>query len=195
VESAVIPTTSEPPIVLPCGCVFPGRTIPGGAVGDYAGNHGDLSPGSNNSPTDFYWGGNGTGLIISSRGVCQGSRPVNWIDRVRVADVRDGASNTLLVGEMHIRRGELAQAPGNGPMYNGVRFFTMSRVGGVGVPLARDLDDDVLGLGVYAFGSWHPGICQFAFADGRVIPVRTDINTNVLASLCHRADGRVIPEF
>ena len=34
---------------------------------DYAGNHGDLTPGATGEPTDSYYGGNGTGVIISVR--------------------------------------------------------------------------------------------------------------------------------
>jgi hypothetical protein len=42
----------------------------GGALGDYAANHGDPSPGFIGLPTDFAFRGNGTGIIISSRAKC-----------------------------------------------------------------------------------------------------------------------------
>jgi hypothetical protein len=42
------------------------KDVPG-ALSDYAGNHGDLTPGAVGKPTDFYFGGNGTGVIISVR--------------------------------------------------------------------------------------------------------------------------------
>jgi hypothetical protein len=189
------PERTTPPVVLPCGCTFPGRTIAGGALGDYAGNHGDLSPGSNGRPTDFYWGGYGTGVIISSRGVCEGDRPVSRYDRVRLADVVDGSSNTFLAGELHVPRGRLGQSPENGPVYDGTTFFSMSRVSGPGVPLARGPDDDLLGMETYAFGSWHPGVCRFAFCDGRVAAVNTTVSTTTMERLCHRADGMVVPEY
>jgi prepilin-type processing-associated H-X9-DG protein len=50
-------------------------------------------------------------------------------------------------------------------------------------------------MGLYAFGSWHAGICQFAFADGRVSPVSTTISTVVLERINNRADGAVVSEY
>lgn len=185
---AVMPTMTEPVVELPCGCTFPGQTVQTGAVGDYAGNHGDLSPGSNGSPTDFYYGGNGTGVIISSRAECDGRRPVGWHDPIRLTHLIDGTSNTLLVGEMHIPRDRLAVSPENGPIYSGSRFYTMSRVVGPGVPIANGPDDDVLGLGLYAFGSWHPGLCHFSFADTHVDGISVDTDTQTLGQLANRAD-------
>jgi prepilin-type N-terminal cleavage/methylation domain-containing protein len=191
----IVPTTQSPPINLPCGCTVQGQLIAGGAVTDYAGNHGDLSPGTSGLPTDFYYGGYGTGLIISSRATWVNSRPRGWIDKIRLSQVTDGMSNTVLVGEMHIPRGKLATAPDNGPAYDGSRFFHMTRVGGPGVPIATGPDDDVFGMGLFAFGSWHPGVCPFAFGDGRVVFVRNTISTTVLERLLNRADGLVIPDY
>jgi prepilin-type N-terminal cleavage/methylation domain-containing protein len=192
---AVLPSHPGLPIILPCGCRFPGKEIFGGSVADYAGNHGDLSPGTSGLPTDFYWGGYGTGVIISSRGVCDGDRPTDWLDRVRVTDLLDGASNTLLAGEKHVRAGRLVQTPDEGPAFDGALFSNMSRVGGPGVPLAQGPSDDVAGMGLFAFGSWHSRVVHFAFGDGRVAGLRTDLSTLVLERLCNRADGQVIPEY
>jgi hypothetical protein len=69
-------------LTLPCGCPAGSQEIPGGAVVDYAGNHGDLSPGASGLPTDFYWGGKGTGVLISSRPKeTNGTVERDWIDR------------------------------------------------------------------------------------------------------------------
>lgn len=189
---ALCPSVPGKPIKLPCGCTYPGQPVAGGATGDYAGNHGDLSPGSSGLPTDFQWGGNGTGVIISSRALSVGSAPFRWYDKVRMADVRDGSSNTFLAGEMHVPLGLLNQPPENGPIYDGSRFYHMSRVAGPGVPLAQGPRDDVLGMGLFAFGSWHPGVCHFAFADGRVTALRNDTSTITLQHLADRADGQVV---
>ncbi|QDU63313.1 hypothetical protein Pan216_41910 [Planctomycetes bacterium Pan216] len=190
-SQAKVPGGTTPPLMLPCGCSFPGETIVGGAVSDYAGNHGDLSPGSTGGPEDFYFGGRGTGVIISSRGICDGSTPRSWYDRVAYRDIDDGTSNTFLVGEMHVPRGKLATTPENGPMYDGSRFYNSSRAGGPGLPLAQGPDDDVLGLGLFAFGSWHPGVCHFAFADGHVESVGNLVNTELLGRYTNRADGEI----
>ena len=194
-EDALLPWQPGPPVKLPCGCEFPGKPVPGGALGDYAGNHGDLGTGSSGLPTDFYWGGNGTGVIISSRGVCENGSPRDWMDRIRYADISDGASNTFLLGEKHLPRSRVRQVPDDGSLYDGTYFYNMSRVGAPGVPLARGPDDDVAGMGLFAFGSWHQGVCHFAFCDGRVSAVKNEIGTQVLERLCHRADGNYIPEY
>jgi prepilin-type N-terminal cleavage/methylation domain-containing protein len=193
-DRAVSAPVMTPPLFLPCGCAFPGQLIPGGAVSDYAGNMGDPSPGAAGLATDFYWGGNSTGVIVSSRGINFGRSP-GWADRVGVTDVTDGTSNTILAGEMHVPRGRLNEVPENGPAYDGSRFYASARVGGPGVPIAAGPDDDVAGMGLLAFGSWHPGVSHFVFADGRVTAIRTTVNTDVLARLCHRSDGGVIPDL
>ena len=66
---------------LPCGCPVPARTEVKdldvtGALCDYAGNHGDLTPGATGAPTDFYFGGNGTGVIISVRPECKSGKAI-----------------------------------------------------------------------------------------------------------------------
>ncbi|MEQ8787571.1 MAG: DUF1559 domain-containing protein [Pirellulaceae bacterium] len=40
------------------------------------------------------------------------------------------------------------------------------------------------------FGSWHPNICQFAYADGRVEPMNNDVSRSVLYELCHRGSAK-----
>lgn len=191
----LFPTQAGPAIVFPCGCTSPGATIVSGASGDYAGNHGDLSPGSSGQPTDFFWGGNGTGVIISSRGLCENGLPTSWADKIRVRDIQDGTSQTFLVGEMHIPRGKLAHAPENLPSYDGTFFYASARVAGPGVPLGQGPDDTVGGMSAFAFGSWHAGICHFAFADGRVSSVSNQVSTQVLEALSNRHDGQVVPDY
>jgi prepilin-type processing-associated H-X9-DG protein len=100
-----------------------------------------------------------------------------------------------MIGEMHIPRDKLAVTPDNGPVYDGSRFYSSARVGGLGVPLATSPEDDVLGMGLFAIGSWHPSVCQFAFADGRVESIRTSISSEALARLCNRNDGKDVTDF
>jgi hypothetical protein len=181
---------------LPCGCIIPATPIPAGACSDYAGNLGDLSPGSTGLWTDFYWGGNGTGIIIASRSAgIPGRLSADWRDKLRIESIQDGTSNTILIGEAHVRPDQLSRVPENGPAYDGARFQFSARVGGIGMPLAQHPRDDVLGVPEYAFGSWHMGVTQFAFADGRVTPIKSSISTVTLGQLCHRADGQVIGDY
>lgn len=94
---------------------------------------------------------------------------------------------------MHIPEGELNRAPYNGSVYSGSELDGHSRLGGVGVPILTRNDpatDALLG-----FGSEHPGACNFVRADGSTGAVSNDIDTIVLANLCHRSDGEVIGDI
>ncbi len=180
-------------IVSACGCPSGIQIVPGGAVSDYVANHGDLSPGAVNLPSDFYWGGNGTGVIISSRPMGNDQRlGRGWIDKVKLADIIDGSSNTLLIGESHIPRGQDLTTPYNGPAYYGRYLTNFCRIGGPGVPLAHSPDDQR--ANVFSFGSAHPNIVQFAFADGSLRTVSTAISTRSLGRLTNRKDGEAIEE-
>ena len=193
-EQAVTVGAFSPAVTLPCGCQLSSGFVKSGLSVDYAGNMGDLSPGSSGAATDFYWPANGTGTIISSRTTFVNNLPRDWTDRIRITDITDGASNTALAGELHVPRGKLATIPDNGPGYDGTQFYYSTRAGGPGVPIATGPDDLVNGLSLYAFGSWHPGgLCNFAFCDGRVTSVRPAISTPTLERLLNRADGQVIP--
>lgn len=189
VDNAVVPDQVNT-ITFPCGCGGGTQSIPGGALADYVCNHGDTTPGATGRDTDFYWGGNGTGVIISSRTVREDNEvTTDWMDKVRMADIIDGASNTVLLGEPHIPLGEKSQTPYNGPAYIGRHVTHFSRIGGPGVPLARGDNDDRFGdVAQFAFGSAHPNVVQFALADGSVRGVNPDVASRVLGYLCNRRD-------
>lgn len=178
-------------ITFPCGCGGGTQTTPGGGLSDYVGNHGDPSPGATGRDSDFYWGGNGTGIINSSRTVREDNNELttDWRDKVRMADIIDGTSSTIMIGEPHIPIGKKNTTPYNGPAYIGRHVTHFTRIGGPGVPMARSDADDRLGdLDQFAFGSAHVGVVQFALADGSVRGINTDIATRVLGYLCNRRD-------
>ncbi|MEP3479407.1 MAG: DUF1559 domain-containing protein [Fuerstiella sp.] len=193
VDSAVT-EDSRVLIMSPCGCPFGWQQVPGGAVSDYVANHGDLSSGAVNSPTDFYWGGNGTGVIVSSRPAGNISEiQRDWIDKVRMRDITDGNSNTILFGESHVPLSQDKKSPYNGPAYYGRHLTNFARVGGPGIPIAHSPTDQRGSL--YSFGSSHDGIVQFALTDGSVRPISTSLSTRLLGNLTNRKDHRVIEEL
>jgi hypothetical protein len=177
---------------LPCGCPFPGTGGQDvtGALCDYAGNHGDLSPGSTGAETDFYFGGRGTGVIISVRPRCRDGRPVDALDRVRMSSVTDGTSSTFLLGEKHIPRFGLGEFPEDSPAYDGDHLPASCRLAGPGVRLALNPDDPLANS--ISFGSWHPAVIQFAMVDGSVRSFAVTTDTRLLGSLANRRDARVV---
>lgn len=188
VDQAVVPSGEiEQEVVYPCGCSSTEVIrLTSGAVGDYGANHGDYTGGSYGDVYSYWRGGNGTGVIVSSRPRCRSFNPVNWVDKVRMKDLVDGASKTALAGEMHIPADRLNQVPDNGPLYNGKDLPAFARIGGQGIPLARGPNDT--SVPVIGFGSWHAGVCPFVLADGSVQSIDNFIDVQVLQSLCRRND-------
>lgn len=180
---------------LPCGCPIPPRPMDvkidvRGALCDYAGNHGDLTPGATGAPTDFYFGGNGTGVIISVRPNCKDGEAISPLDRVRMASVSDGTSNTFLFGEKYVPLTQLEEFPFDSPAYDGDHLPASCRLAGPGLRLANGPNDVLADM--FSFGSWHPGGLHFALVDGSVRFFNPDTDTKVLGSLANRRDARVV---
>ena len=175
---------------LPCGCdSF--RYQVGGALGDYGASHGDGSGGATGAETDFYHGGNGSGIIISARTHCgiDGFTAGELIDKVASRDVTDGLSNTIILGEMHIPDGQLGRYPDNAPIFDGDHLFASARVGGPGYPIGSGPQDRIAQF--MSFGSWHPAGCNFALGDGSVRVLQPEIDSVLLGRLTNRSDGEV----
>lgn len=195
-EAIIDDSTVTTGSTLPCGCGGGQQiSVVGGATGDYAGNHGDPSPGSAGVESDYWRGGNGTGVIISSRARCfrhptlpfNPQVPGRWVDRIGIKNIKDGTSSTFLMGELHVQPERLNEMPYNGPIYNGEDVAAFSRIGGPTVPIAPHPTYEP--GPIYGFGSWHPSACNFALADGSTRTVNNLIDTSTLGQLCHRADG------
>jgi prepilin-type processing-associated H-X9-DG protein len=161
-----------------------------GALCDYAGNHGDLTPGATGDPTDFYFGGNGTGVIISVRPKCKDGLAIAPYDRIRMASVSDGTSSTFLFGEKFVPVAQLGQFPVDSPAYDGDHLPASCRLAGPGLRLANGPNDVIADM--FSFGSWHPGGVHFALVDGSVRFFSTDTDTKVLGLLANRHDARVV---
>jgi prepilin-type N-terminal cleavage/methylation domain-containing protein len=171
-----------------------------GALGDYACSVGtDLGADYNASGT----GGNGAIVLAKLPHLYTTNTPPRrlapWRSQTRFGVIGDGLSNTLMVGEKHLKPGtfglnspaDLSADYGDGSIYNGDHPWVISRVAGPGFALARSPAEPF----VARFGSWHPLVCQFVLCDGGVRAVPATINPVVLGQLAHRNDGRATPDF
>lgn len=115
---------------------------------------------------------------------------VTWKSRTDFSSIFDGASNTIIVGEKHVRQQWQGVAPEDGAIYNGDHPGNFSRCGGPGYPLARFPDDDYQ----TNFGSYHAAGVNFVFADGSVRTLDTNISTEVLGRLTARNDREFVTD-
>ena len=110
-----------------------------------------------------------------------------WMDsRVRLRDIRDGASNTFAVGECD--RDLRARAGGN--------WYIEWAVGYSAGPSAADAyrPMNALAGNVHQFGSKHEGGAFFAFCDGQVRFISENIDMTVYRALATIANNEVIDD-
>ena len=120
----------------------------------------------------------------------RGARPRSGMERMK-----DGTSNTLIIGEKHVRGNEFGKCCGGGAndgsyMYqdNSWREYMMAR--NIQLRIGKGPQDTSGNADQgFGFGSYHPGVCHFLRGDGSVASVRNDINYNILARLGHVSDG------
>ncbi|MBI2825861.1 MAG: DUF1559 domain-containing protein [Planctomycetia bacterium] len=162
------------------------------AQADYAGNAGSSSEGSDGGGI---YGDGRDGVIVKLGDVLP----------VRLADVTDGTSKTLLVGEKRMNASfcQTDQQPDDNDGYVGgfqddvVRWGAAVTPWGPLVP-APDVWGppytwDTFQPCIYQFGSSHPGVAQFAVCDGSVQTIRFGIDPVVFQSLTARNDGLATP--
>jgi prepilin-type N-terminal cleavage/methylation domain-containing protein/prepilin-type processing-associated H-X9-DG protein len=188
-----------------------------GGLGDYAASVGNLYTNYNgaivetirNSPPM-------TVLVHPTSGAPQndsgslsdpGTLLIRWKGRVAFADILDGTSNTLMIGEKHLRfdfkEGRSSGGSVDTSIYNGdhevgaagrvaghVWDSNGKPISGTDRPLAKGPGDAYFTNQV--FGSWHPGVCQFVYADGSVRTLNNNISNETLARLAVRNDGKEV---
>ena len=119
----------------------------------------------------------------------------------------DGTSNQVVVGEKHVpenrqnicrtdwwNQGECSFLTANGRSGQAAlrQIHRNQRLARSSKDYMADSQDESPVRG-YGFGSYHPGVCQFAFGDGavRVIGNATPLNP-ILCALAEVNDGKVI---
>ena len=187
---------------------FGATNNPPGAVGDYAACVGDMRGLPNNPSAQNWFNTNSNGAIIIGTPTPSPPNPSpattlvdNWASNTRLASIEDGTSSTFLVGEKHVPVKMFGRLKvGDGPIYSGAWSAFPGRIAGIEDPLARGPNDLTPSAGVvdgiYArrFGSWHPGVCQFALCDGSVRAINVSIDSTSLQRYAVRNDGEVIKE-
>jgi hypothetical protein len=124
------------------------------------------------------------GSIIPSNGVFQA------VTGVRLTQITDGQSNTLLVGEKHVPDGAQGTSPWDCGLWDGHNIPCSTRPAGPGFLLATTPTDPS-----WVFGSHHPGYCLFVFCDGSVHALRKSTDPLTLGALAARDDGRVVTDY
>jgi prepilin-type processing-associated H-X9-DG protein len=178
------PARRLPPQVSVAGDVAepgPGQANVPGALGDYACAAGD------DDPAHPWQSASADGAIILGKVLEKdGERIRRWQARTRLESLPRGKTHTILVGEKHVPRSGFGQvSQGDGSLYDGNYPASFSRIGGSQHGLAQSPDDAFRDN----FGSYHPGICQFLFADGHVEPVTNAISGDILGRLLNRLSG------
>jgi prepilin-type processing-associated H-X9-DG protein len=109
---------------------------------------------------------------------------------IRFADITDGLSNTIMVGEKQVPQGDLGVGWWDCSIYNGDYYQCSSRAAAIAFPLTTFPQDTG-----WKFGSMHMQVVQFCFADGHVQNLPEFINPSTLELLGMRNDGQVIPQY
>lgn len=167
---------------------------PRGSCGDYAGNAG----------YNRFWAdpiGNANGVFLTGWDADHPvvNRRISTVKgRFRFADIGDGLSNTIFIGEKAVNERFTGKPGGwgDGSIYNSDDPGTVMRLGGPLFPIAKTAYFPAPGPGtIPVFGSGHPTVCNFVFGDGSVHTISNEIDTTTLGRLCSRFDGEVIGDF
>ncbi len=164
------------------------------AKSDYAANAGDkggLLSGLNgpnsllDGDTTFRWNRKRNEAVWGSMGICFPR------SEVRIRDISDGTTNTILVGEKFVRLQNYDQGYGSGDdqnLYAGFNSDTFRTTDHVPMkdywdPVNSDVGDDW-------FGSAHPGGANFAMCDGSVHVIKNEVTLEVYKGMGNRKDKK-----
>jgi len=182
-----------------------------GSTGDYAGNFGTVMSGCCNPYHDEM-----NGLIVTvNDNKFEGTpppvvpHPDALYPSITLTMITDGTSKTFLAGEKHLQHDRLGKYPEDSSIYNTDHIHNWGRCAGfagkttrgyvtrpVPFPIAKSQMENVNCGGVCTnFGSGHPGIANFVYADGHVGTLTVSTELPVLTSLANREDGVAVSDI
>ncbi len=195
--------------VFVCPSSDPARTLDFGEDGSPTTGAEDMAPGQYVASSGWVDLKGDTGKGIRDRAIGDGVFYLN--SRTTMADLRDGSSQTLMVGE---RSRKVSDAAWSGvtavwgilgtkagwpyPSCVSAMFLVLGRTGPssdifLGNPPPTSLPGH-LSAEPAGFGSEHPNACHFLFCDGSVRPVRYTISPAVLRALGSTAGWEVVSD-
>jgi prepilin-type N-terminal cleavage/methylation domain-containing protein/prepilin-type processing-associated H-X9-DG protein len=141
-----------------------------------------------------------------------GTRVLSFKGFTNLSTIDDGTSNTLMIGEKHVRPNSREGKNEDRSVYSSANANNYSRNVGVNVTSAgveqifrivpSELDQNTTALNNASFGGPHSSVCMFVFVDGSVKGLRKDLppgtivggklNPDVLHYLGVRNDGHAI---
>ncbi len=132
------------------------------------------------------------GVIVRSNLLVQGATKTitGFYTKISYAQIEDGSSNTLVLGEKRLRPSEYI----GGNSYDDDSGWTS----GFDFDMLRSSacefgpDEETSDESAYRFGSAHASVMISGFADGAVHPIGYDIDLELLNNLAHRYDGTVV---
>jgi prepilin-type N-terminal cleavage/methylation domain-containing protein/prepilin-type processing-associated H-X9-DG protein len=181
-----------------------------GGLSDYAVNGGCSS--ASNWPTGPLMIGTATGVTPTGQAVTSalfgnspfrdspiGTKLTSWSSQTRLTEITDGTSNTLLIGEKHIRPNSRDGKNEDRSVFNSANQPNFLRLAGLdandGVtqrPLVVSELDQNSANANQRFGGPHTGVCMFVFCDGSVKGISVNVSLATLTALATRAGGEVI---
>jgi prepilin-type N-terminal cleavage/methylation domain-containing protein len=115
---------------------------------------------------------------------------------IRYSDIYDGSSNTILLGEALTYPDELGWVSGTRATLRNTSLIERSRPQAqIEADRSKPADQKPASTFVGGFGSAHPGIANFAFADGSTRAISEDIDKEALHRLGHRSDGEIVKPY
>ncbi|MFM8496666.1 MAG: DUF1559 domain-containing protein [Planctomycetia bacterium] len=119
---------------------------------------------------------------------------VNQFRGLQFRDITDGLGKTLFIGEKHVPADGFGVERHDNSIYVTNSTGLHASIRGAG-PSGLALGPDDTSASFTDFGSYHPGVVQFVFGDGRVEALSTSIAGSVLEALSTRNGGETTPAY